>query len=383
MQRGFSETKARGAHGPSGERRERERGDGSVLRDGLPASAPSIEDVIGFDALWDSMEKCKKGVIWKGSVASFYMNGAEQVYRLSKELHDGTYEPRDPVKFRVTSPKEREILGIPFRDRIYQRSLNDNVLYPIMSKSWIYDNAACQTGKGTDFARNRFKCFLERHFRKHDIGGGVLSVDVKGYYPNMRHEVAENCLARRLPSWAAEMACRILSTQYEGEIGYNPGSQMVQIAGVSVLSDLDHVVKERLRVKHYARYMDDMRLVHEDLDYLVYCLYVIEQELSYLGFEVNPKKTGISLLTDNIPYLGFEYRLLPTGKVVMKPNQEIIDRMRHKIPRLIRLEKLGFRPEGTTDMAYSSWRTHILKGDSVKLASYYDYWYADLWRDAR
>ena len=36
------------------------------------------ENVIGFEPLLDSMYKCKKGVIWKDSVAHYYLNGIEE-----------------------------------------------------------------------------------------------------------------------------------------------------------------------------------------------------------------------------------------------------------------------------------------------------------------
>ena len=55
--------------------------------------------------------------------------------------------------------------------------------------SFIYDNYACQKGKGTDFARNRLKELLRRYYRKHGNTGYVYQFDIKGYYPNMSHEV--------------------------------------------------------------------------------------------------------------------------------------------------------------------------------------------------
>ena len=66
-------------------------GDGPIPRDAGSISAPTPDDVIGFDALWDAMELCKSGVLWKRSVASFWMNGAEHIARMSRELRDGTY----------------------------------------------------------------------------------------------------------------------------------------------------------------------------------------------------------------------------------------------------------------------------------------------------
>ena len=67
------------------------------------------------------------------------------------------------------------------------------------------------------------------------------------------------------------MAVEVLDGQYEGDTGYNPGSQMIQIAGIAFLDEVDHYIKERLRIKHYIRYMDDFILIHKDKEYLRQC----------------------------------------------------------------------------------------------------------------
>ena len=101
------------------------------------------EEIIGFEALYQSMQQCKKGVMWKGSVAHYVLNGLEETYKLSQQLKDGTYKPRKPSKFTVYSPKQRDIVSISFKDRVYQRSLNDNGIYDGMTRSFIEDNQAC------------------------------------------------------------------------------------------------------------------------------------------------------------------------------------------------------------------------------------------------
>lgn len=101
------------------------------------------ESVIGFDALYESMMRCKQGVIWKDSVAAYYHRAIERTEKLCADLHNETYKAAPPKHFTITSPKPREIASIAFRDRVYQRSLNDNVVYPVMTNGFIYDNAAC------------------------------------------------------------------------------------------------------------------------------------------------------------------------------------------------------------------------------------------------
>ena len=339
----------------------------------------SLENVISFEALYDSMHKCKKGVLWKDSVASFYMNGIERTMKLSDELHSGTYKARKPVRFTITSPKPREIASITFRDRVYQRSLNDNAVYPTMSKSFIYDNFACQKGKGTDAARNRLKEFLHRYYRKHGHDGYVAQFDIHGYYPNMSHAVTEDLFQEKLPTEVFSMVKTILNEQYEGDTGYNPGSQLIQIAGISVLDRFDHFVKEQLHAKLYIRYMDDFLIISDDKEYLETCKELMEAQLASIGFELNQKKTRIYPLKDGIDFLGFKFSLTNTGKVLMMIRPENVKRERKKLRRLVAKSKRGEIPLEKVDESYATWRNHASKGNSHNLLQRMDAYYNSLW----
>lgn len=156
------------------------------------------ENIIGFDALYRSMEKCRKGVIWKDSVAHYYLNAIEETLKLEKQLKTGTYKERKPVQFTIMAPKKREIVSIAFRDRVYQRSLNDNAIYPQMTKGFINTNVACQKGKGTDIAREILKEYLRAMYRKCGKNFSVLQCDIHGYYPNMQHETARQTFRKGL-----------------------------------------------------------------------------------------------------------------------------------------------------------------------------------------
>ena len=339
------------------------------------------ESVIGFEALYESMEKCRKGVLWKDSVAHYYLHGLEETLKLERQLKSGTYKAAKPLAFKVMHPKERDIVSIAFRDRVYQRSLNDVVLYPAMTKSFVYDNCACQKGKGTDFARDRLKCHLQRYYRKHGPEGYVLQCDIKGYYPNMRHDVICNVFKEKLDDWSYGRVETVLNEQYEGDIGFNPGSQMVQIAGISALDKVDHYIKERLHIKHYLRYMDDFILIHEDADYLEYCKEQIAEKLAGIGFALHEKKTRVYPLSQGITMLGFTFRLSKTGKVTMLIKSKNVKSERKKLFRLVQLAKQGRIPKAKADECYAGWRNHASKGSSRKLLVTMDTYYNNLWKD--
>lgn len=324
--------------------------------------------------------KCKRGVMWKPSAKHYNMNAVEETHRMNRKLENGTWKDGKPKEIQIVYPKRRDGLSIAFKDRVYQRSINDNVLYPSISKSFIIDNCACQKGKGIDFARKRLKKHLWNFYFHHGLNGYILQIDIKGYYPNMRHSAVKEKFKRYLDSDVYDMVCNVLDTQYVGDVGYNPGSQMVQIAGISLLDDLDHYCKERLHIKHYLRYMDDILILHHDYDELKNSLSMIEIKLQEIGFELNKEKTHITPLSKGFAYLGFIYRITSTGKILMTLNSANIKHERKKLQRLVSLAKQGKITKAKVDECYKSWCANASKGNTYKLIQRMNKYYDDLWR---
>lgn len=337
------------------------------------------ENIIGIDPLYESMEKCSKGVRWKGTVAYFRHNWPDELEKLSNQLHDGTYKERKAKFFTITEPKKREIMSIHFRDRVFQRSLNDIGIYPQASKSFIADNFACQKGKGTLPARDRLEEFLQRYFRKYGINGYALKIDIKGYYPNMSHEFAEKMLTKYLDDETYQLAHRVLA-HLPGDIGYNPGSQIVQIVGITALDAIDHYVKERLGVKYYIRYMDDFIFLHPDKEFLQKCLDEVITKLAEQGMEVNTGKTYIQKISDPITFLGFQYRLTNTGKVVIFAAPEKIKHEKKKLFRMKSLVDDGSLTKHDVDVHFKAYKAGVRYGNSHNLICRLNKWYEDLWK---
>lgn len=338
------------------------------------------KSIINFDNLYNSMNKCKNGVMWKASTSAFVLNGIEDIIKLESQLHDGTYKPRKQHRFMITSPKPRNITSVNFRDRVFQRTLNDLVVYPSATRSFIYDNAACQKGKGTDFARNRIKLFMHRMYRNFGDKFYVLQCDISGYYPNMKHSVVYDKFKSFLDDWAYKECYKILDNQYKNETGFDPGSQMVQIAGISVLDNMDHFIKEKLHIKCYIRYMDDFILLHSDPEYLEYCKKEISKEVGKIGFTLNNKKTNIYSIRNGILFLGFKFHITNTGKIIMLVDPQNVKRERRKLYRLVKLCKMGNISKNKVYSCYNSWKAHISKGNSHNLTIRMDKYFKDLWR---
>ena len=76
-----------------------------------------------------------------------------------------------------------------------------------------------------------------------------------------------------------------------------------QIFAIFYLDCIDKYIKEILKIKYYVRYQDDMILIHQDNEYLQYCLSCIKIELEKLDLEVN-KKTRIYKNNENMSFIG-------------------------------------------------------------------------------
>lgn len=341
------------------------------------------ELVCSFENLYAAMLKCKRGIMWKDSAAGFVKNGLINCCILKDELSSGKYKIGNYTIFEITEPKRRVIVSTRIKDRVFQRSLCDNYLTETLTKSFIYDNAACQINKGTDFARNRLKCHLQRHFRMFGLNGAILKCDIADYFGSTAHVVANAAVQKRVPDkWAVFEVSRIVNSFTQGadpSKGMGLGSQVTQLIQLAVLDDLDHFIKEKLHIKGYVRYMDDFILIHHDKEYLKYCRDQIKAHLADLGLQLSKKKTHIAPITQPLHFLGFSFRLTETGKVVMRVLPKKVTRERRRLKKLIRRAKAGLMTRKDVDECFKSWVAHASKGDCYKLIQSMTEYYNNLW----
>ena len=76
-----------------------------------------------------------------------------------------------------------------------------------------------------------------------------------------------------------------------------------QILAIFYLNDMDHYIKEDLKIKYYVRYQDDFLLFHQSKEYLKECLEKIKEFLKKEDLILN-RKTRIYKNTNNFIFLG-------------------------------------------------------------------------------
>lgn len=326
------------------------------------------EDVFGREALYISARKCWRGVGRKYSSQVYSLNAVERTIELAGELKSGMYKPGKTRTVEITYPKARTALSIPFRDRVPQRSINDIALYPQMTRPFIYANLACQKGKGTTAARALFKAMLRRAYINYGTNRfQILSLDIEKYYDNMRHDVTDALVRKHCDRWTADVVCRTLAHQYAGDVGYNPGSQMVQIAGIAYLDPFDHYAKETLRRKHYIRYMDDVQIFGAPDEDMETVRSAAGRELAKVGLSLHSEKTRTVRADKGVVFLGFLFRVSATGRVLMTRDPKRVKEVRRRLRRLANRIRRGEIPAGELDESYNCVRACMAEGNSARL----------------
>lgn len=90
-------------------------------------------DIIDFEKLWDSGNKCRQSVSWKPEVKSFTLNQLERTLAMEKKLKDGTWKNGKPKPIKIYYPKPRDGLSIPYmckeelHMKDYRRYMDDSL----------------------------------------------------------------------------------------------------------------------------------------------------------------------------------------------------------------------------------------------------------------
>jgi len=336
----------------------------------------NFDYIANFDNLFEAYKKCLPGVSWKESIQRYEMYSMRNILETLKMLLAGESFPIEFIEFDINERgHKRHIKGIPPFPRVPIKWLCDKALVPILTNSLIYDNGASQKGKGVHFAIRRFICHLSKYYRmnNHSNEGYALFIDFSKYFDSVDHAVLFKLLEEKIKDVRILELTKSFIRVFGDGVSLGLGSQVSQICAIFFPNKLDHYIKEKLRIKFYGRYMDDLYLIHNDKEYLKQCLREILVICDKLKIKVNMKKTRILKLSQGMTFLKGKYSLLPSGRVLRLPGKESVKRMKKKLRKFKRLLDNKKMSYADIRMSYQSWRGSFMK----RFDAYYIIWYMD------
>ncbi len=328
-----------------------------------------FEEAFTIQKLLDAHKKCRVSKQHRKEIVSFEINLPINLTSLSKALLSKTYKPGKYKTFKIFEPKERLIEALPYKDRVVLMAFCFNILEKKMEKALIYDNVACRKGKGTFFGIQRLHKFLKEYYRKFGKSGYFLKCDIKKYFQSINHQILLKNLEKTSLDeedlWFIETILK--SKNNDTKIGLPIGNQTSQWFGLFYLNKVDRLIKEKLRIKYYVRYMDDMILVHDDKEYLKFCKQEIEKCVSEeLELSLN-SKTQIGKLENGIDFLGFRHILCENGKIKTFLRGIAKARLKKNVKILSKLRNQNLVDREYIDVRLNAFNAHLCHSNSKKL----------------
>ncbi len=382
--------------------------------------------------MYDASYKVCRNVRWKDSVINFEENRINIILRTEEDLRNNEYLQLAFSCFSVIERgKQRDIRACHINDRLVQNSLCEQVLLPQLTPKFIYDNCATLKGKGIDFALKRAKHHLQAAHRTYGLGKSFYGarIDISKYFDSIDHESLRKS-ARKLikEDDIYELVSYFIGTfsfaltkdkvpssekdyyitknkryikahpkRFKPNIKYYEynekslglGSQTSQLLALLALNEIDHFIKEQLHIKFYGRYMDDLYLLHNDSQYLAYCLNEIEKKLQEIGLKMNRKKTSITKIEPikgdkkkkaPFKYLKWDLYLTETNAIIQIPFKIKLVKERRKLRKMQALWQQGRIPTADIQQHYQGWRAHIAKGTTFYILQDMDNYFHSLFK---
>ncbi len=317
-------------------------------------------------------EKCFKYELFLSSNLIFVLNSLKN----RKYVH-GKYNI-----FLIKDPKYRIIMSEKLPDKLVNHLVSKYFLFPCIDKRLLSCNVATRVDKGTKEAYFLMKKYLNlAKSKEKEIY--VLKCDIHKYFYSISHPILyqklekiiededilkllkqiidttdrsyvnegiENLIQREIKevekkniSQSEKISLIHKLKQiplYKKGFGLPIGNMSSQILAIYYLNDLDHYIKEQLKIKYYIRYMDDFILIHSDKDYLKYCLKQIEIYLKRLDLKLN-NKTNIYNMRHGVTFLGYRF-LLKNKKLIIKVKNDSKKRIIKKYKTLLSNDKEKF-----------------------------------------
>lgn len=277
----------------------------------------SFEDIISFENLFKAHQRARLCKQHKREVINFEANLSRNLWKLHYDLKYHKYKIGEYRKFMIYDPKEREIQAIPYCDRIVQHSVCDNLLIPLLEKHLINANCACRKGKGTDYAIKLLRHFMTEHYKKYGNRGYFIKLDIKKYFPSIDHDVLYRKLERFNFDDDTKWLLHTIIDSYGNGIGLPMGNQSSQCFALLYLDRIDRIVKERLRIKFYVRYMDDMIILVNNRNQARTILEYLRLEVEKENIMLN-SKSAIFTTKNGVEFLGWRFFYDKNGRIIQK-----------------------------------------------------------------
>jgi len=274
-----------------------------------------IDKVFSYSNLCRGFQKVKQNGGSTGtdkqSISEVESHLEFEMKKLSKELQDGTYQPRPIRRHYIPKPgtKEMRPLGIPcVRDRAVQTVVRQ-VIEPIFEIGFAEQSYGFRPGRSCKDALRRVDTLLRQGYH------WVVDIDLKSYFDTIPHaelmsligqQISDGRMLELINSFLKQGIMEGLKV-WEPEGGVPQGAVVSPVLSNIYLNPLDHLMAKS--GWEMVRYADDGVILCKTQEEAFQSLQILQDWLNKAKLILHPEKTRIVDATKpgGFDFLGYHF----------------------------------------------------------------------------
>lgn len=215
-----------------------------------------FHDKLTMDNLIAAHERASKAKRCSREVLLFEIDLETNLINLYRKLKDGTYHIGKYRTFTIYEPKKRLIMSLPYVDRLVHQWYVEEFIKPYIVPRLIKDTYACLENRGTHLAVASLQKYMRVMNRQYP-NYYIVKFDIQKFFYSIDQNILFGIMSRYIKDKDLLELTKQLIFDDEQSLGIPIGNYTSQFFANIYLNELDHFVKEKMKVKYYVRYMDD------------------------------------------------------------------------------------------------------------------------------
>ena len=318
-----------------------------------------------MDKFLEAHIRARKGKMSDKEVLAFEMDLETNIMNLMKKIENNTFRFGKYRTFVIWEPKRRVIKSLPYQDRVVHQWYVEEFIKPYMLPRFIYHTYACLPQKGGHKAVDDLQIMMRKMKRKYQHYY-ILKCDIKDYFHSINRNILFQLMKEKISDKKLLKFTHKIIFDESDDTGIPIGNYTSQFFANIYLNELDHYVKEVLKIKYYVRYMDDFIILCENKEQAKQYYELTENFVKeHLKLEFNRKSRYYpnSLGVDFCGYITYE-----THRKVRKRSKK---GMRKKIKKWNEEFEKGTLDLYEVQRCWNSWLGHISHADTFHLMNRY------------
>lgn len=284
-----------------------------------------IEEIAKKDNLYLAYYKASKGKLFSKQVHDYSKSLHENINNLQNQILSGNVIIGNYTYFTIKDPKVRTICAADFSERVLHHAIM-NICHPFFEQKLIFDSYATRIDKGIYVAIEKAQKAL-KNFQY------VAKMDFKKYFDSISHSILKKKLEKIFKDKKLLSIFNQIIDSYNVTENYGIpiGNLTSQYFANYYLSELDHYAKEVLKIPVYIRYMDDILILEQDKDKILFDILKLNEISSDPNSSsLTLKPVVINKSNQGISFLG--YKLFP-NKILLNQSSKKRFKKKNKIYR--------------------------------------------------